>query len=235
MKKMVPLIVAVMLLAVSLPSDINANSPPGKPTITGTTDGETGKSYTYTVTATDPDGDRIYYCFDWGDGNEFCTDMMNSGTSFQASHAWENDGTYTITVTATDEHEATSEPATLRVTMPLTDELAGDKIKITKPRYGIYLFGIRVMPLLGQVVIGDVNVEVRADSDISRVEFLLMQACGCGREVMHTDISTPFEWQWNQDYDDNEIMDEGFIQLTVKGYTQSDEYSDSISLYKVKL
>jgi len=96
------------------------NNPPAKPTISGPTSGETGKSYTYTAVTTDPDGDKVFYCFNWGDGDEICTDLYNSGQEATVSHTWNSDGDYTITVKATDENGAESEPATLKVTMPLT-------------------------------------------------------------------------------------------------------------------
>ena len=98
----------------------NLNNPPEKPTISGPTSGETGTSYTYTAVTTDPDGDRVFYCFDWGDGDEFCTNLYNSGEQVTASHTWDSDGDYTVTVKATDENGAESEPATLKVSMPLT-------------------------------------------------------------------------------------------------------------------
>ncbi len=233
MKKMLPIFIAIML-AIILPVEIKANNPPSKPTLQGPTEGEAGKSYTYTATSTDPDGDKIYYCFDWGDGNEFCTNMVNSGQSVQASHTWEEKGTYVITVTATDEHGATSEPATLQVKMPLSKLLSS--FKIQKPRHGIYIFGIKVLPIIGQIVIGDITVRVKADDSIERVEFLLPMACNCGREIVHVDTSPPFEWKWNSDYDDNEIRDEGFTELYVRGYdSEWNEYRDGISLFKVKI
>lgn len=237
MKRLLPIFIAIML-ALALPAEIKANNnnnnPPSKPTLQGPTEGEAGKSYTYTATSTDPDGDKIYYCFDWGDGNEFCTDMVNSGQSVQASHTWQEKGTYVITVTATDEHGAKSEPATLQVKMPLM--ITGSNLKIVKPRHGIYLFGIKVLPIIGQIVIGDVTVKVAADSDIKRVEFLLPLACNCGREIMHVDTTPPFEWEWKMDYNDDEIRDEGFTELYVRGYDANwNEYGDGITLYKVKI
>ncbi|HHO57433.1 MAG TPA: PKD domain-containing protein [Thermoplasmatales archaeon] len=234
MRKILTIFIAI-LMATTIPlmMDTSANNPPEKPTITGPTSGETGKTYTYAVTSTDPDGDKIFYCFNWGDGNEFCTDTVNSGESAQASHAWSEDGTYVITVTATDENGATSEPATLSVKMPLSLPLSD--FKLTKPRHGIYIFGIKVFPLIGQIVIGDINVEVKTKDDIIRVEFLLPLTCGCGREIMHVDTSPPFEWNWNQDYDD-EIRDEGFTELIVRGYDSNyNEYKEGITLYKVRL
>jgi len=69
---------------------------------------------------TDPDGDDITYCFNWGDGTEFCTPTTySSGEVAEASHIWSTDGDYTISVKATDTNGAESAPGTLSVTMPL--------------------------------------------------------------------------------------------------------------------
>ncbi len=233
MNKIKKLLLLLIVLAISMPTVIKAsdNNPPSKPTITGPTEGEAGKTYTYTAVSTDPDGDKIFYCFDWGDGNEFCTNLVDSGQSVQASHSWEEQGTYIIKVTATDEHGAVSEPATLQVKMPFLFQ----QFRITKPRNGIYIFGIKVMPFFGQIVIGDIKVKVKAMDSIERVEFLLPLACHCGRKLMHVDSSPPFEWNWNQDYDDKEVKDEGLTELVVKGYDSAgNTYTDHITLYKVK-
>jgi len=48
---------------------------------------------------------------------------MSSGDVVQASHIWNADGDYTISVKATDENGAESAPATLRVTMPLASTI----------------------------------------------------------------------------------------------------------------
>jgi hypothetical protein len=232
--KLIPLVVIAVMVTGFLPVDIMANSPPEKPVLTGPTSGSTGTSYTYTATSTDPDGDQISYCFEWGDGSDsFCSRMVNSGQSFSSSHTWQSDGTYTVSVTAEDEHGATSPAATLSVSMPLS-YTTNDIVEIIKPRNGVYFFGLRIIPFFGQFVFGDVTVKVNADTSINKVEFLLMQACGCGREIMHTDTQPPFEWDWNQDYNDDVIFDEGFIELMIKGYSDTNEYRDSITLFKVK-
>ena len=111
--------VFVLLATVPVMADNTDNHPPAKPTITGPSSGKAGETYTYTATTTDPDGDKIFYCFDWGDGNEFCSNYVNSGESINAQHAWDSKGSYTVKVVATDEHGAKSEPATLTVSMPL--------------------------------------------------------------------------------------------------------------------
>jgi len=82
-------------------------STPGKPS--GPAYGINGSSYTFSTSATDPDGDRIMYGWDWnGDGTvDEWTNLMASGTTDIRSHSWEG-GIYNITVKAKDEYGAES-------------------------------------------------------------------------------------------------------------------------------
>lgn len=82
---------------------IITNNAPNKPTITGPTTGDAGSIYTYTGTAIDPDGDQIYYWFDWGDGtNSGWFDPVTSGTPKTATHLWATAGNYEIKVQVKD-------------------------------------------------------------------------------------------------------------------------------------
>ncbi len=103
---------------VTMPSD-QLNDPPTKPTIEGPSSGETGTSYQYTFTSTDPDGDDIHYCYEWGDGDSGCTQYLESGEQATVSHTWDSDGDYTLEVYAEDKSGAASETATMTVSMPL--------------------------------------------------------------------------------------------------------------------
>jgi hypothetical protein len=70
---------------------------------TGTTVGEVGVQYSYTTSTTDPEGDLVYYQWDWGDGS--VSDWLGpfvSGAVVSASHAWAIGGDYEITVKAKD-------------------------------------------------------------------------------------------------------------------------------------
>ena len=88
----------------SLTVVISSNSPPVKPSISGPTNGRIGVSYTYTAITSDPDGDKIYYMFDWGDGTTSgWLGPYNSGQSVSASHIWSNQGSYVIKVKAIDD------------------------------------------------------------------------------------------------------------------------------------
>ena len=85
------------------------NNPPEKPNRpSGQTSGSAGETYIYTTTTTDPDGDQVYYQWDWGDGNmSGWYGPFASGTVASASHAW-NKGSYSIKVKAKDIYNAES-------------------------------------------------------------------------------------------------------------------------------
>lgn len=95
------------------------NQAPSTPTINGQTNGKVGKSYTYTIVATDPDGDNVYYYVDWGDNNNSgWVGPFASGAEATATHMWSTKGTYVIKAKAKDIYGAESAWGTLQVTMP---------------------------------------------------------------------------------------------------------------------
>ena len=80
---------------------------PSKPS--GTTNGNANTDYTYTTSTTDPDGDQVYYKFDWDDGTYSDWEgPYNSGETASATHSWECAGTYYVKVKAKDEHDKES-------------------------------------------------------------------------------------------------------------------------------
>jgi hypothetical protein len=83
---------------------------PNKPsTPNGPVNGAVGTSYTYSSFTSDPDGDDIYYLFDWGDGTDSgWIGPYNSGDTGSASHKWTSRGTYKIKVKAKDTYNAES-------------------------------------------------------------------------------------------------------------------------------
>ena len=102
------------------------NDPPEKPDApTGTTFCKVGTSYSYLASTTDPDGDQIYFMFDWDDGtNSKWTGPYNTEQTISMSHIWDVKGTYQIKVKAKDEHGEESEWSDpLSVTMPKNKEL----------------------------------------------------------------------------------------------------------------
>ena len=99
------------------------NYPPNTPNApSGPPNGKARVVYTYTAITTDPNGDQIYYEFDWGDGtNSGWVGPYDSGVQGSASHSWLK-GTYLIKVKAKDINDAESDwSATLSVKIPRTD------------------------------------------------------------------------------------------------------------------
>jgi hypothetical protein len=71
----------------------------------GDTGGEAGEEYTYTASTTDPDGDDLYYLFEWGDEtySEWAGPYA-SGDTAVSSHIWNDYGSYGVKVIARDEN-----------------------------------------------------------------------------------------------------------------------------------
>jgi hypothetical protein len=96
---------------------------PEKPTISGPPEGKAGEEYTYTASTTDPDGDQIFYLFDWGDGStSFILGPYESGAECNTVNIWFEEDNYEIKVKAIDENNAESEWSDpLSITMPKTN------------------------------------------------------------------------------------------------------------------
>jgi len=81
---------------------------PSRPS--GPIKGRVGIIYNYSASATDPWGQELYYMFDWGDGNTSgWFGPYSSGEEISASHAWSEQGNYSVKVKAMDAHGTESE------------------------------------------------------------------------------------------------------------------------------
>lgn len=97
------------------------SDPPAKPDKPdGPASGATGQEHTYTTSTTDPNGDDVYYMFDWGDDTTSgWLGPYNSGATASGKKTWTSQGTYEVKVVAKDDHgklSIWSDP--LDVTMP---------------------------------------------------------------------------------------------------------------------
>ena len=76
----------------------------------GETEGVAGEEYAYITSTTDPDGDSLYYLFDWGDSTfSEWVGLHASGDTAGANHSWIDSGSYEIKVMAKDENGVFSE------------------------------------------------------------------------------------------------------------------------------
>ncbi|UCB59030.1 MAG: PKD domain-containing protein, partial [Thermoplasmatales archaeon] len=100
---------------------IAENKPPEKPNIpTGPSSGEIGKTYIYSTSTIDPEGHKICYLFNWGDGTDSnWSELFNSGETVSISHNWVDIGDYQVIVKAKDIYGNESEWSDpLGVSMP---------------------------------------------------------------------------------------------------------------------
>jgi hypothetical protein len=132
-----------LLVKTASPSDPPAT--PSKPM--GKSLGIWNVEYTYTSTTTDPNGDDIYYLFDWGDGSTSgWLGPYTSGQTGSAKHIWTELGNYSVRVKARDVWGAGSSWSdSLLVT--ITDNTPPNVPTVTGPHKGkpgnLYLFNFQ--------------------------------------------------------------------------------------------
>jgi hypothetical protein len=100
---------------------LSDNDPPNKPQKpSGEESGKVGKTYKYTTSTTDPNGDDVYFMWDWGDGNfSEWIGPYQPGATASAQKSWTTKGSYSIKVKAKDRsglESSWSDP--LPITMP---------------------------------------------------------------------------------------------------------------------
>ena len=100
---------AYIILSSPLMFAIIYNNPPETPIISlGASSGIPLANYAYSISTIDPDGDKMQYLFDWGDGTTSTIGPVDSGTIAGANHTWTKAGRYEIKAKATDSQGAAS-------------------------------------------------------------------------------------------------------------------------------
>jgi hypothetical protein len=91
---------------------------PSKPI--GEISGRVESFYSYSTISNDPDGDHIWYKWDFGDlTNSEWLGPYNTGESCEIDYSWNEEGEYIVKVKAKDEHGAESEWSDpLEISMP---------------------------------------------------------------------------------------------------------------------
>ena len=100
--------------------NINISNPPDAPVIDGPTNGKIDQTLTYEISATDPDGDDVYFWIEWFQGcpGVFWQGPYESGEVVEFSNTWSTEGTFKITVKAKDINDLEGGIGTLSVTIP---------------------------------------------------------------------------------------------------------------------
>jgi len=131
-----------------------SGGPPNKPNPpSGPTSGVIDVEYTYTGSTTDPDGDDIYYLFDWGDGTDSgWLGPYPSGTLVEASHTWTYADTFGVRLKAKDTMDGPWSD-------PLSVEITGPRIEIGNIDGGLLKVGT-VIQNDGDIELTDVNWKI---------------------------------------------------------------------------
>jgi hypothetical protein len=136
-----------------------SNSAPYKPNPpSGPTTGAANVEYTYSGNTSDPNGDNIYYLFDWGDGtNSSWLGPYPSGDPVEANHVWAFGGTYDVKLKAKD--VSVDGPWS----DPLTVQITGSNIELQNVKGG--LFRVRAeIKNTGDEPLSDVNWNITLHS-----------------------------------------------------------------------
>lgn len=107
------------------PIGITSNPPSIPNNIQGPKIGGNKVYYNFSTTTLDPDGDELYYLFDWGDGsNSGWCGPFDSGNIGFANKSWDSIGFYKIRVKSKDVYGFESEwSKTVRIIMPKTKQI----------------------------------------------------------------------------------------------------------------
>jgi len=89
---------------------VTTSDPPAKPTIDGPEYGTINRPVTFTAFTTEPDGEQVFYWFDWDDGtNSGWLGPYSPGVTIEAENTWTGLGSYFVEVKAKDINGANSE------------------------------------------------------------------------------------------------------------------------------
>jgi len=138
-----------------------SNSAPNKPNPpSGPTSGTANIEYTYSGNTTDPNGDSIYYLFDWGDGTDSgWLGPYPSGNTVEANHAWVYGGTYDVKLKAKD---ATVDSPWSN---PLTVEITGPNIELQNVKGGLFKISAEIKNT-GDTEVSNVNWNITLRSGV---------------------------------------------------------------------
>jgi hypothetical protein len=86
------------------------SNPPQPPIVNGPKSGKRREDIEFTIVATDPDNDDLYYRIRWGDGNYTYSGPYASGEEIIIEYNWSKPGTYWVSIQAIDTYDEKSKP-----------------------------------------------------------------------------------------------------------------------------
>ncbi len=100
---------------VSITNNVFSNSAPDTPAApTGPSAGLLEDEHIFSVAATDPESDQLYYMWDWGDEQSGWIGPFNSGETVNGNHTWSAEGEYSVSVKVKDQYDVESDWSDVR-------------------------------------------------------------------------------------------------------------------------
>jgi hypothetical protein len=100
----------LILASLAKLANSNIGSIPEKPIITGSEEGEIGEELSFSTSTIDPYNKQLRYLWDWGDDTQSeWLGSFDSGVTVTASHSWDEEGVYPVTVKAKNSNELESD------------------------------------------------------------------------------------------------------------------------------
>jgi hypothetical protein len=88
---------------VTVTNNVYSNSAPANPAApTGPSSGLLEDEHMFSAAAVDPDGDQLYYMWDWGDGQSGWLGPYNSGETVNGYHTYAGEGEYGVSLKVKD-------------------------------------------------------------------------------------------------------------------------------------
>lgn len=136
---------AQLQIQVTITNNEYINAPPAVAAApSGPVEGANTKQYTFTAATTDPEGQQVFYQFDWGNSTlSSWYGPYASGATATANHAWSDTGTYLVKVRAKDDSNVVCDwSAATSVSLAKIGDANGDyKINVGDAVYLInYIF-----------------------------------------------------------------------------------------------
>lgn len=171
------------------------NQRPNKPdTPDGSSKGKPDIEYTFSTSATDPDGDALQYMWDWGDGNY--SEWLDSN---EASYTWSYEDNFEIRVMAMDEHGGESDWSDpLAFSTPKNKAVNLVQLNVLHPKDGVLYIQdtpIQILPR-GTIVIGKITVVASAISlqIMDKIEFYVDDVLRHTEENRLSWLYVPWIW-----------------------------------------
>ena len=93
-------------VTVTLKNNQFVNFAPDAPAVPGgPSSGLLESEHIFSASVTDPDGDQVYYMWDWGNELSACLGPYKTGETVNAPHTWAAFGTYSVKVKAKDPYD----------------------------------------------------------------------------------------------------------------------------------